>query len=184
MERGKVKCHKYWPKKAGEIQTWGAFSVKNIGETLTEDHFIRQTLEVSYQCQSRTIYHYKFTQVSQRECVLNEDLSEFIYIKTVNKSLFYSGLISAFQRARECYSISRITLVSFMGRLKIRWNQSTIHLFLLMKTLLRLHPLWSIVQPALAVQVQYHSSEMKKFSSFTILLIMIFSSWNMTCCAF
>jgi protein tyrosine phosphatase len=62
MERGKVKCHKYWPKKAGEVQNWGAFSVKNIGETLTEEHFIRQTLEVSYQCQTRTVYHYKFTQ--------------------------------------------------------------------------------------------------------------------------
>lgn len=62
MERGKVKCHKYWPKKSGEVQNWGAFSVKNVGETLTEEHFIRQTLEVSYQCQTRTVYHYKFTQ--------------------------------------------------------------------------------------------------------------------------
>ena len=29
MERGKVKCHKYWPKKAEEVQYWGAFQVKN-----------------------------------------------------------------------------------------------------------------------------------------------------------
>ena len=42
MERGKVKCHKYWPKKAEEVQYWGAFQVKNTGETITEDHFIQQ----------------------------------------------------------------------------------------------------------------------------------------------
>ena len=63
MERGKVKCHKYWPKKAEEIQYWGSFQVKNTGETITEDHFIRQKLELSYEGQTRTVYHFKFTQV-------------------------------------------------------------------------------------------------------------------------
>ena len=63
MERGKVKCHKYWPKKAEEVQYWGAFQVKNTGETITEDHFIRQKLELSYEGQTRTVYHFKFTQV-------------------------------------------------------------------------------------------------------------------------
>ena len=62
MERGKVKCHKYWPKKTNEIQIWGNFQVKNVGETTTEEHFIRQKLELSYQSQTRTVYHYKFTQ--------------------------------------------------------------------------------------------------------------------------
>lgn len=62
MERGKVKCHKYWPKKEGEVQYWGAFQIKNTGETITEDHFIRQTLELSYEGVTRTIYHFKFTQ--------------------------------------------------------------------------------------------------------------------------
>ena len=64
MERGKVKCHKYWPKKAEEVQYWGAFQVKNTGETITEDHFIRQKLELSYEGQTRTVYHFKFTQVN------------------------------------------------------------------------------------------------------------------------
>ena len=71
MERGKVKCHKYWPKKSGEVQNWGPFSIKNTGETVTEDHFIRQTLEVSYQCQTRTVYHYKFTQVNNFHFILS-----------------------------------------------------------------------------------------------------------------
>ena len=64
MERGKVKCHKYWPKKAGEVQVWGNFQVKNAGEPVTEEHFIRQKLELSYESQTRTVYHYKFTQVN------------------------------------------------------------------------------------------------------------------------
>ena len=84
MERGKVKCHKYWPKKSGEVQNWGAFSVKNVGETLTEEHFIRQTLEVSYQCQTRTVYHYKFTQVNKFHELSFSSLNGSSYVEHTN----------------------------------------------------------------------------------------------------
>ena len=74
MERGKVKCHKYWPKKAEEVQYWGAFQVKNTGETITEDHFIRQKLELSYEGQTRTVYHFKFTQVKSNFTSIHPNL--------------------------------------------------------------------------------------------------------------
>ena len=84
MERGKVKCHKYWPKKAEEVQYWGAFQVKNTGETITEDHFIRQKLELSYEGQTRTVYHFKFTQVKSNFTSIYPHFTLYPPVSTLN----------------------------------------------------------------------------------------------------
>jgi len=111
MERGKVKCHKYWPKKTDEIQVWGNFQIKNVGETVTEEHFIRQKLELSYQSQTRTVYHYKFTQV---RLLLPVQLPvDNVEVQNLNMFLF-SGPTSEFQNRQKCCSIFKIKLINFI----------------------------------------------------------------------
>jgi len=61
VERGKVKCHNYWPTD-GEKQVWGYFTVRDTGDTVVENHYIRQKLELEFESQTREIFHFQFTQ--------------------------------------------------------------------------------------------------------------------------
>lgn len=61
VERGKIKCHNYWPTN-GETQCWGYFTVRDTGDTIIEGHFRRQKLELEFESQTREIFHFQFTQ--------------------------------------------------------------------------------------------------------------------------
>ena len=65
VERGKIKCHNYWPQD-GETQFWGPFVVKDTDETIIEPHFRRQKLLLEFGSQTREIFHFQFTQVDIR----------------------------------------------------------------------------------------------------------------------
>lgn len=59
FENEKKKCDLYWPLE-GERKIAGAFLLTNLGQTLEEEHFTRTTIEIEFECQTRTIFHFAF----------------------------------------------------------------------------------------------------------------------------
>lgn len=95
FENEKKKCDLYWPLE-GERKIAGAFLLTNLGQTLEEEHFTRTTIEIEFECQTRTIFHFAFRKVT----------SDRIYSILTR---FISGPISTSQNVQKCSSTSRIT---------------------------------------------------------------------------
>jgi protein tyrosine phosphatase len=65
FENEKKKCDLYWPLE-GERKIAGAFLLTNVGETVEEEHFTRTTIEIEFECQTRTIFHFAFRKVTSK----------------------------------------------------------------------------------------------------------------------
>ena len=95
FENDKKKCDLYWPLE-GERKIAGAFLLTNVGETVEEEHFTRTTIQIEFECQTRTIFHFAFRKVK--------------FFPNINfLTRFLSGPISTSQNAQKCSSTSRIT---------------------------------------------------------------------------
>lgn len=62
FENDKKKCDLYWPLE-GERKIAGHFVLYNQDETVEEEHFTRTTIQIEFECQTRTIYHFAFKKV-------------------------------------------------------------------------------------------------------------------------
>ena len=99
FENEKKKCDLYWPLE-GERKIVGAFLLTNLGQTLEEEHFTRTTIEIEFECQTRTIFHFAFRKVT-RDSFCCSILTRFA-----------SGPISTSQNVQKCSSTSRIMSTS------------------------------------------------------------------------
>ncbi|KAE9554287.1 hypothetical protein FO519_002521 [Halicephalobus sp. NKZ332] len=83
VERGKVKCVRYWPELGEELESgfYGEIKVKNIMEELDEN-FIRREFEISKKDEKRKVLHFQLLFWDDYECPIN---SVQCYMDEINK---------------------------------------------------------------------------------------------------